>query len=129
MKAQEIWNTGLMRAMLCLLGVLSITLLLASTARAENLSRYHPQALIEAEWALEQGEPQRALAHLHRQRAVLRQGRFRAESNALACQAYRQLQDWQEVAQVCNTAIAYDDEAETVKPLSANQAFKQRVAP
>ena len=108
METQGQCNTGLARATASLIGVLLISVLLAATVRAENLSRYHPQALVDAEWALQQGEPARALAHLHRQRALLRQAQFRGEADALACQAYRQMEDWRGVSRTCVEAVAYD---------------------
>jgi hypothetical protein len=115
MMTQGQCNTGLTRVAISVVGVLAITLLLAATANAETLSRYHPQALADAEWALEQGEPEQALAHLHRQRALLQQDKFRAQRNALVCQAYRQMKDLQGVARVCREAVAFEGEVPVAK--------------
>ena len=91
MGTQHIICTGLLRTAIVVAGVLVSTLVVVSAARAESLTRYEPGSLIQAEWALEEGQPERALSLLHRQRAILRDSKFRTQRDALACQAYIQL--------------------------------------
>jgi hypothetical protein len=107
MKIQRKFGTGLMRTAAVLVGVVASTLLLASAARAEALSRYQPEALIQAEWALEDSQPERALLLLHRQRTILRFDQFRSQRDALTCQAYLQIENLPEAARVCDGAVAY----------------------
>ncbi len=108
MKTQRKFGTGLMQTTAFLVLTLASTLPLVSAARAEALSRHQPQALIQAERALEQGQPERALSLLHRQRAILRHSKFRSQGEALACQAYIQMQDFQKAARVCDEVVAYN---------------------
>lgn len=86
---------------------LALMALAGPAARAEILTRYQPQALIQAEQALEQGQPERALSVLHRQRAILRHDKYRSQGQALACQAYVQTQDLRKAQQACDEAVAH----------------------
>lgn len=86
---------------------LALMALAGPAARAEVLTRYQPQALIQAERALEQDQPARALSLLHRQRAILRHARYRSQGQALACQAYVQTQDLRKAEQTCDAAVAH----------------------
>ena len=97
---------------------------MTATAQAENLSRYHPQGLIDAEYALVEGQPEQALAHLHRQRAILRQDNFRAERDALACQAYRQMQELQKAAGVCKDRVAFENKGTSDDRTTPASSFK-----
>jgi hypothetical protein len=119
MNIQRTFSTGLVRTTVVLLGVMASTLFVVSAARAEALSRHQPQALIQAERALEQGQPERALSLLHRQRAILRHSKFRSQGEALACQAHIQMQDFQKATRVCDEVVAYNGDgsiAETYGP-------------
>ena len=107
MKTQRKFGTGLMRTAAVVVGVVASTLLMVSAARAEALSRYQPDALIQAEWALEDSQPERALSLLHRQRTILRFDQFRSQRDSLACQSYLQMEDFQEAAHVCDEGVAY----------------------
>jgi hypothetical protein len=108
MKTPHCWDTVLVQKLALLVLGLALALTFATVARAETLSDYQPRSLVDAEIALEQGQPERALSHLHRGRAILRDGRFRLQREAIACQAYVQLQDVEQAAQVCNEVVAYD---------------------
>jgi hypothetical protein len=119
MNTQRKFGTGLMQNTALLVLALVSTLPLVSAARAEALSRHQPQALIQAERALEQGQPERALSLLHRQRAILRHSKFRSQGEALACQAHIQMQDFQKATRVCDEVVAYNGDgsiAETYGP-------------
>jgi hypothetical protein len=119
MNTQRKFGTGLMQNTALLVLALVFTLPLVSAARAEALSRHQPQALIQAERALEQGQPERALSLLHRQRAILRHSKFRSQGEALACQAHIQMQDFQKATRVCDEVVAYNGDgsiAETYGP-------------
>lgn len=109
MNTQRRFGTGcLTRAAASLVLALAATLPLVPAAQAEALSRFQPGSLIQAERALAQGQPERALSLLHRQRAILRHSTFRPQAEALTCQAYRQMQDVQRAAQVCGEVVAHD---------------------
>jgi hypothetical protein len=108
MNTRRKFGTDLRQITALLAVALVSTLPLVSAARAETLSRHQPQALIHAERALEQGQPERALSLLHRQRAILRHSKFRSQGEALACQAYIQMQDFQKAARDCDEVVAYD---------------------
>jgi len=107
MKTQRQIGTGSMRAAVFLVWALAATLPTVSAAQAEALSRFQPGSLVQAEQALAQGQPERALSLLHRQRAILRDSRFRAQAEALACQAYRQMRDVQKAAGVCKEEVTF----------------------
>ena len=115
MKTRRKLCTGLLRTAAVVLGVLVSTSMVLYSARAETLSRHQPGALLQAERALEQGQPERALSHLHRQRAVLRFGKFRSRSAALACQAYLQMQDFLNGARVCDEVAAHGSDGAIAK--------------
>ena len=108
MKTRHCWDTILLQKLAILVLGLSLALALASVARAETLSHYQPRSLIDAEVALAQGDPERALSHLHRGRVVLRDARFRLQREAIACRAHTQLGQFEQAARVCNDVVAYE---------------------
>lgn len=116
MKNGQCMETILLQKLAIAVVALLLALTLASVARAEALSHYQPQALVDAEYALDAGQPERALAHLHRGRAVLRDARFRLQREALECQAYIQLQEPDNAARVCNEVVAYDGDEAAIAP-------------
>jgi len=117
MKTERLPDIGRLRTAACLVLALVTTLPLAAATRADGPSRFQPGSLLQAEEALEQGQPERALALLHRQRAILRHSRFRAQAEALSCQAYRQMHDFGNAARVCDAVVAYDGEVVTAEVL------------
>jgi len=111
MKTRRQWDTGVLRTAASM--VLALAFTLPAAARADSLAGFQPGSLAQAEQALEQGEPERALSLLHRQRAILRHSRFRAQAEALSCQAYRQLGDTRNAARACDAVVAYDSKVVT----------------
>ena len=69
--------------------------------------------MIQAEQALQQGNPERALSLLHRQRAIISHDKFRAQGQAIACQAYVQKRDLLKTRQACEEAVAYTGDNST----------------
>ena len=109
MNTQRRFGTAcLTRATAPLLLALAATFPPAPAAHAEAPSRFQPGSLIEAEQALAQDQPERALSLLHRQRALLRHSNFRSQAEALTCQAYLQLEDAPKAEQVCGEVVAHD---------------------
>jgi hypothetical protein len=93
-------------AVAVLLGLATL-MLFNSGARAEVLDGYEPQALIQAETALAEGEASRALALLRSQRSLLAHDKFRVQSQALACQAYFQQGQLARAERACDQAVKY----------------------
>lgn len=106
MKAQQDLRTRLALTIASVLLAMA-SLLLVSPSRAEILSHYEPGVLLQAEQALERGQPERALSLLHSQRAILSHGKFREQGQAIACQAYIQKQDLAKAEQACDETVAF----------------------
>ena len=71
MKTPHCWDTVLVQKLALLVLGLALALTFATVARAETLSDYQPRSLIDAEVALEQGQPERALGALDEADALL----------------------------------------------------------
>ncbi len=116
MKTWQCFDKILLQKLAIAVVALLLALTFATLARAEALSHYQPQALVDAATALDEGQPERALAHLRRGRAVLRDARFRLQREALECQAYIQLRQAENADRVCNEVVAYDGDEAAVAP-------------
>lgn len=87
--------------------VLASAILISPIAHSDELQPFQPQALIEAEDALAQGNPQRAMALLHRQRAMLSHQVFNDRVESIACQAHLQLGELPDAEQSCDGSAIY----------------------
>lgn len=105
MKAHDDLCTRLTITTAALVLALASTLLFNPAAQADVLSHYQPHALVKAERALEQGDPDLALQYLHRQRAILGHERYAAASASITCRALFQKQDFGAAEAACNTAV------------------------
>lgn len=108
MKTRHCWDTVLVQKLAIVVVGLTLALALASVARAETLPHYQPRSLVDAENALAQGDPERALSHLHHGRAVLRDARFRLQRESIACRAHIQLEQFEQAERVCHEVVAYE---------------------
>ncbi len=89
-----------------MMGLLS-AMLVTPLAHTDESRQYQPQVLIQAEQALAQGNPQRALALMHRQRAILGHSAFHERVEFIACEAQLQLWDSPSAEQTCDTSANY----------------------
>ena len=89
---------------------LLLLVLMSPAARADVLASYQPNALAAAESALEQGEPDRALAHLRAQRAMLSHERFSDQVRSIRCRAYQQQGEIARAESACDNGMPFDRE-------------------
>lgn len=95
------------RMMIAFIAVTAMAALLWQTrASADTMGVYQPTILRQAQWALQQGNPEHALAVLERRGTALRRWRAQAQGNALICQAYFQTGDYVRAEQACDLAVA-----------------------
>ena len=87
---------------------LLLLVLMSPAARADVLASYQPNALAAAESALEQGEPDRALAHLRAQRAMLSHERFRDQARSIRCRAYQQQGEIARAESACESVSPFN---------------------
>ena len=89
-----------------------------------DLDEAHHSTTWIAERALEQGNPDRALALLRSQRAVLKDHRFRAQKETLACAAYYMKGLEAEAEQACGLAAEWGASSEMWANLSNRGAMR-----
>lgn len=90
-----------------LLAAASLTALLwHGPAGADTLADYQPTALRKAEIALQNGNPDRALALLGGRGAEMRRWQVQAESNGLMCRAWFEKGDYSKAERACDAAVA-----------------------
>lgn len=107
MKSQQEMFTRFTLATVALALSLLSLVLWGPTARADVLSEYRPQVLMQAERAIDEGNPERALSLLRQQRAILGHEKYYAEGQALACQAYFARGDSKKAERACDNAAAW----------------------
>lgn len=105
MTTQQLLPARLALATGALALALASTVCLSTSARADVLAHYEPQAFAKAESALERDNPDRALQTLHRQRAIVDHDRYAARKQALVCRAQFQKRDFEAAEQACNIAV------------------------
>jgi len=94
------------KVLITALGVAAMSAMLwHGRANADVLGHYQPPALLKAEWALERGNPDRALALLDSRKAELRRWRAEADASALACRAWYDKGDFERAEQACDQAV------------------------
>lgn len=94
------------RILINLLAVtVTLTLLWHNRVAADALGVYQPAVVRQAQWALQQGNPDHALALLAHRGAELRRWRAEAQGNALMCQAWFQKGDYARAEQSCDLAV------------------------
>ncbi|MCB1705915.1 MAG: hypothetical protein KDI17_13705 [Halioglobus sp.] len=98
-----------MRTQRMMIAVIAVTAMLAllwqARANADTLGVYQPPIVRQAQWALQQGHPEHALALLARRDAELRRWQALAQGNTLLCQAYFQTGDYVRAEQACDLAV------------------------
>ncbi len=105
MTTQQLLPARLALATGALALALAATACLSTTAHADVLAHYEPQAFAKAESALERGNPDRALQMLHRQRAIVNHDRYAARREALVCRAQFQKRNFEAAEQACDIAV------------------------
>lgn len=99
-----------MRAQRIMIALIAVTMMLAmlwqTRANADTLGVYQPTIVRQAQRALQQGNPEHALAVLNRRGTELRRWRAEAQGHALICQAYFQTGDYVRAEQACDQAVA-----------------------
>jgi hypothetical protein len=103
---QELYTRFTLATVATVLAMLTLVLW-GPAARAEALAEYRPQVLMQAELAIEEGNPGRALALLRQQRAILGHEKYYAEGQALACQAYFAKGQSSNAERACGNAAAW----------------------
>ncbi|CAA0101208.1 Uncharacterised protein [Halioglobus japonicus] len=94
------------RMMIASIAVIAMVLLLWQTrAAAGTLGEFQPPVVRQAQWALQQENPERALALLEKRTTELRRWRAQAQGSALVCQAYFQMGDYTRAEQACDLAF------------------------
>jgi tetratricopeptide (TPR) repeat protein len=98
--------------MIAIIGVLAmVALLWQARANADTLGVYQPTVVRQAQWALQQNNPEHALALLEKRGGELRRWNAQAQGNALVCQAYFQTGDYVRAEQACDLAVRTSGEA------------------
>ncbi|MBK6740165.1 MAG: hypothetical protein IPG64_21205 [Haliea sp.] len=82
-----------------------LTLLWNHRAAADTLGDYQPTVVRQAQWALQRGNHDHALALLTQRGAELRRWRAEAQGNGLICQAWFQKGDYVRAEQACDLAV------------------------
>ncbi len=94
------------RMMIALIGVIAmLALLWQARATADTLGEFQAPVVRQAQWALQQDNPERALALLENRQAELRRWRAQAQGNALICQAYFQIGEYDNAERACDLAV------------------------
>ena len=94
------------RILIALIGVTAmLALLWQARANADTLGVYQPPVVHQAQWALQQDNPEQAVALLEKRDSELRRWGAQAQGNALICQAYFQLGDYTRAEQACDLAV------------------------
>jgi tetratricopeptide (TPR) repeat protein len=98
-----------MRTQRILINLLAVTVMLTllwhNRAAADTLGDYQPTVVRQAQWALQQGNHDHALALLAHRGAELRRWRAEAQGNGLICQAWFQKGDYVQAEQACDLAV------------------------
>lgn len=98
-----------MRTQRILINVLAVTVMLTllwhNRAAADTLGDYQPTVVRQAQWALQHGNHDHALALLAHRSAELRRWRAEAQGNALVCQAWFQKGDYVRAEHACDLAV------------------------
>ncbi len=98
-----------MRTQRTLINVLAVTVMLTllwnTRAGADTLGAYQPTVVRQAQWALQQGNHDHALALLTQRGAELRRWRAEAQGNGLMCQAWFQKGDYVRAEHACDLAV------------------------
>lgn len=94
------------RMLIAMIGVIAmLALLWQARANADTLGVYQAPAVRQAQWALQQGNPEHALALLAKRDGELRRWHAQAQGNTLICQAYFQTGDYARAEQACDLAV------------------------
>lgn len=94
------------RMLIAMIGVIAmLALLWQARANADTLGVYQAPVVRQAQWALQQGNPEHALALLAKRDGELRRWHAQAQGNALTCQAYFQTGDYVRAEQSCDLAV------------------------
>lgn len=98
-----------MRTQRMMIALIAVTAMLAlvwqTRVAADTLGVYQPTVVRQAQWALQRGNPEHALALLGKRSAELRRWRAEAQGNALICRAYFQTGDYTRAEHACDLAI------------------------
>jgi tetratricopeptide (TPR) repeat protein len=98
-----------MKAQRILINVIAATVMLTllwnHRAAADTLGVYQPTVVRQAQWALQRGNHDHALALLAHRGAELRRWRAEAQGNGLVCQAWFQKGDYVRAEQACDLAV------------------------
>lgn len=99
----------MMRTQRILIAVIATTVMLTllwhGRVSAETLGQYQPTIVRQAQWALQRGYPDHALALLAERAPTLRRWRAEAQGFALVCQAYFQKGEYVLAEQACDLAV------------------------
>ncbi len=94
------------RMMISLIAVsVMLALLWQARASADTLGVYQSTVVRQAQWALQQGNPDHALALLAHRGTALRRWRAEAQGHALVCQAHFQNGNYARAEQACDLAV------------------------
>jgi tetratricopeptide (TPR) repeat protein len=85
--------------------MLTLLLLWHNRAAADTLGDYQPTIVRQAQWALQRGNHDHALALLARRGTELRRWGAEAQGNGLICQAWFQKGDYVRAEQACDLAV------------------------
>lgn len=98
-----------MRTQRTLINLLAVTVMLTlpwhNLAAADTLGEFQPTIVRQAQWALQNGNHDHALALLAHRGAELRRWRAEAQGNGLMCQAWFQKGDYARAEQSCDLAV------------------------
>jgi len=82
-----------------------LALLWHDRAAADGPGQYQPPVVRQAQWALQHGNPDQALALLENRGAALRRWHAEAQGHGLVCQAWFQKGDYAQAEQACDLAV------------------------
>jgi tetratricopeptide (TPR) repeat protein len=98
-----------MKTQRILINVIAVTVMLTllwnNRAAADTLGVYQPAVVRQAQWALQRGNHDHALALLAHRGAELQRWRAEAQGNGLICQAWFQKGDYVRAEQACDLAV------------------------